>query len=227
MIALARNAAEPAAAPEIRVVVADERRLLAEALAALLGTMAGFVVAGVVTHERDLGSIGPGPPDVLLVAVDTASNTGFGLVRAIRARMPDVETVIVADALVPELVRFVLEQRLGGLLLSDMSAPGVATCLDEIVHGRAVMPVGWQGMLAADRDCPLEALSGRQLEVLKLLADGCSYEEIGTRLFITLNTVKFHVRSIFVRLGVGNRMAAARIFAQHSRPAPIHSQAAT
>ena len=48
-----------------------------------------------------------------------------------------------------------------------------------------------------------------------LLADGCSYEEIGTRLFISLNTVKFHVRSIFVRLGVRNRMAAARLLVRH------------
>ncbi|MBV8947229.1 MAG: helix-turn-helix transcriptional regulator [Solirubrobacterales bacterium] len=71
-------------------------------------------------------------------------------------------------------------------------------------------------MLADEQDDPLESLSERQLEVLRLLADGCSYEQIGTRLFITLNTVKFHVRSIFERLGVDNRMAAARVFAERS-----------
>jgi DNA-binding NarL/FixJ family response regulator len=52
------------------------------------------------------------------------------------------------------------------------------------------------------------------MQVLTLLADGCSYEEIGARLFISLNTVKFHVRSIFLRLGVRNRMAAARLLAK-------------
>jgi LuxR family transcriptional regulator, maltose regulon positive regulatory protein len=57
------------------------------------------------------------------------------------------------------------------------------------------------------------AEGARQLQVLKLLADGYSYEEIGARLFISLNTVKFHVRSIFHRLGVRNRMAAARVLA--------------
>jgi DNA-binding NarL/FixJ family response regulator len=51
------------------------------------------------------------------------------------------------------------------------------------------------------------------MQVLTLLADGYSYEEIGARLFISLNTVKFHVRSIFLRLGVRNRMAAARVLA--------------
>ena len=79
-------------------------------------------------------------------------------------------------------------------------------------------------MLADEKDDPLESLSERQLEVLGLLAEGCSYEEIGARLFITVNTVKFHVRSIFVRLGVGNRMAAAHVLAQ--RPPHTRSSAA-
>ena len=76
-----------------------------------------------------------------------------------------------------------------------------------------MLPPGWQGALHADRNDPLHALSERQMQVLTLLADGYSYEEIGARLFISLNTVKFHVRSIFLRLGVRNRMAAARMLA--------------
>ena len=60
------------------------------------------------------------------------------------------------------------------------------------------------------------------MEVLLLLADGCSYEEIGARLFISLNTVKFHVRSIFLRLGVRNRMAAARVLANQPELTDAH-----
>ena len=123
--------------------------------------------------------------------------------------------MIVADALEPALVSFVLDQGIGGLLLSDAAARDVATCLEHVAHGRAVLPSGWQGALSADRNDPLGTLSERQMEVLVLLADGFSYEEIGARLFISLNTVKFHVRSIFVRLGVRNRMAAARLLARH------------
>ena len=53
-----------------------------------------------------------------------------------------------------------------------------------------------------------------QLEVLTLVAEGCSYDEIGARLFISANTVKFHLRSVYVRLGVRNRMAAARMLTE-------------
>ena len=50
--------------------------------------------------------------------------------------------------------------------------------------------------------------------MLRLVAEGYSYEEIGTRLFISANTVKFHLRSIYLRLGVRNRVAAARMLAE-------------
>ncbi|MBV8944891.1 MAG: helix-turn-helix transcriptional regulator, partial [Solirubrobacterales bacterium] len=60
-------------------------------------------------------------------------------------------------------------------------------------------------------DDPLESLSERQLEVLTLAAEGLSYQDIATRLFISSNTVKFHLRTIYLRLGVRNRAAAARL----------------
>jgi len=214
-----RAEVEVVATPAIRVAVGDERQMIAEALAALVGTMPGFTVTAVLASEASLSTVVAEPPDLVLVGVDGGSNAGFGLVRSIRALQPELQIVIVGDALEPEMLRFVFEQRLGGLLLTDMSGRDIATSLDEVAHGRAVLPVGWQRMLADEHDDPLDLLSERQLEVLRLLADGCSYEQIGARLFITLNTVKFHVRSIFERLGVGNRMAAARVFAERSAAA--------
>ena len=198
----------------VRVAVGDERRMIAEALAALVGAMPGFAVTAVVVGEAGVCTLVARPPDLVLAGVNPATGAGFALVRSIRVRLPEVQIVIVADALQPDVVKLVFDQRLGGLLLTDMSAADIATSLDEVAHGRAVLPVGWQQMLSHEDDDPLEGLSQRQLDVLKLLAEGLSYEEIGARLFITVNTVKFHVRSIFARLGVGNRTTAARVFAE-------------
>lgn len=197
----------------MRVAVADPRRLIAEALAALIANREGFAVTGAIVADGAAEAISEQRPDVVVVGAGADSRPAMELVRELRRRVPRVEIVIVADALEPALVSFVLDQGIGGLLLSDAAARDVAVCLDHVAHGRAVLPSGWQGALSADRNDPLAALSERQLEVLRLLADGLSYEEIGTRLFISLNTVKFHVRSIFLRLGVRNRMAAARLLA--------------
>jgi two-component system, NarL family, response regulator DesR len=198
----------------VRVAVADERRLIAEALAALIAGRKGFTVTGAVAGDDVVKTIAEQRPDLIVVGAGTDSRAAMALVRELRRRVPRAEIVIVADALEPPLVSFVLDQGIGGLVLTDAAAREVAACLDRVAHGRAVLPPGWQGALHADRNDPLDALSERQMQVLTLLADGYSYEEIGARLFISLNTVKFHVRSIFVRLGVRNRMAAARLLTQ-------------
>jgi two-component system, NarL family, response regulator LiaR len=205
--------ADPASNP-VRVAVADHRRLIAEALAALIADRDGFSVTGAIVAEVP-EAVAQQRPDVVVVGAAADARPAMDLVRELRRRVPWVEVVIVADALEPALVSFVLDQGIGGLLLSDAAGRDVAACLDHVAHGRAVLPSGWQGALSADRNDPLDTLSERQMEVLVLLADGLSYEEIGARLFISLNTVKFHVRSIFVRLGVRNRMAAARLLARH------------
>ena len=198
----------------VRVAVADPRRLIAEALAALIADREGFSVTGAIVADEAVKAISEQRPDVVVIGAGADSRAAMALVRELRRREPRVEIVIVADALEPALVSFVLDQGIGGLLLSDAAGRDVAVCLDHVAHGRAVLPSGWQGALSADRNDPLDALSERQMQVLLLLSDGFSYEEIGARLFISLNTVKFHVRSIFLRLGVRNRMAAARLLGQ-------------
>jgi DNA-binding NarL/FixJ family response regulator len=198
----------------LRVAVADRRRLIAEALAALIADREEFTVTGAVAGDGAVASLAEQHPDMVVVGAGADPREAMDLVRELRRKAPGVEIVIVADALEPALVGFVLDQGIGGLLLTDAAGREVVACLDHVAHGRAVLPPGWQGALYADRNDPLDALSDRQMEVLTLLADGFSYEEIGARLFISLNTVKFHVRSIFLRLGVRNRMAAARLLAR-------------
>lgn len=205
---------DPADHP-VRVAIADRRRLIAEALAALVAGRQGFTVTGIVAGDGAVRTIAEQRPDVVVVGVGADSRQAMQFVRDLRQRVPGMGIVIVADALEPSLVSFVLDQGIGGLLLTDAAGREVAACLDRVAHGRSVLPPGWQGALHADRHGPLDALSERQMQVLTLLADGYSYEEIGARLFISLNTVKFHVRSIFLRLGVRNRMAAARMLANH------------
>ena len=197
----------------IRVVIRDPRRLVSEALAALIGSMDGFSVLPVPLDEG-AGAFGQ-QPDLLILSVGASANGVRERVQALRAWAPGLDIVILADGLDPSLVTLVLEQRLSGLLLTDSSAADLATSLQQVAGGHAVLPSGWQGVIADAREDPVDSLSARQLEVLRLLTEGLSYEEIGARLFISTNTVKFHVRSIFVRLGVRNRMAAAHAYGRH------------
>jgi two-component system, NarL family, nitrate/nitrite response regulator NarP len=201
--------------PAIRLAVADTRQLIAEALGALVATMGGFELVDVFDGTQALPAIVSRHPDVLLVGIGAEPTEAFDLVRSLRRIALNLEIVLVADALTPELVTFVLEHRLNGLILTDTPPAELAACLDRVASGHAVLPANWHAVLANHRDDPIDSLSERQLEVLTLVAEGCSYDEIGSRLFISANTVKFHLRSIYMRLGVRNRMAAARMLTQH------------
>jgi DNA-binding NarL/FixJ family response regulator len=212
----------------IRVAVADGRRLIAEALAALIRTMEGFVVVGVFDGAEALPAIVARNPGVLLVGVGADGREAFELVRSLRQLALNVEIVIVADVLTRDLVKFVLDHRLNGLILTETPPSDLAACIGRVARGHAVLPGDWQNVLAAHGDDPVGSLSDRQLEVLRLVAEGYSYDEIGARLFISANTVKFHLRSIYMRLGVRNRVAAARMLSERNgaeapRPPAKHS----
>lgn len=194
----------------VRIAVADRRRLVAEALATALSLRDELTVTEVIDNANAEPSTDRAP-DVLVVGIGADRAAGLDLVGQLETRMPSAKILLYAEFLDPELVRFVLDHALGGLLLTDSPVGDVAPCLRHVAAGRSVLPAGWDKALDAGRANPVNLLSSRQLEVLTLLADGCSYDEIGERLSITLNTVKFHIRSIFVRLGVHNRMAAARL----------------
>jgi two-component system nitrate/nitrite response regulator NarP len=223
MIADLRPLAPDPARPAIRVAVADARRLVAEALGALLRSIERLELLDVFDGTDELPAIVARDPDVLLVGLGADTGQGFELIRSLRRIALDVKIVLVTDALTPELVRFVLDHSLNGLILTHTSTADLAACLDRVACGHAVLPANWQCVLADHRDDPIESLSERQLEVLTLVAEGCSYEEIGARLFISANTVKFHLRSIYMRLGVRNRMAAARVLTERGGGEGAHS----
>jgi two-component system, NarL family, nitrate/nitrite response regulator NarP len=198
----------------IRVAIFDGRRLIGEALAALIRTLDGFVVVDVFEGLEALPAIVARDPGVLLVGVGAELTGAFDLVRSLRHITLNIEIVIVADRLAPDLVKFVLDQHLDGLILTDTPPSDLAACLGRVAHGHTVLPRDWHRVLAAHGEDPVGSLSDRQLEVLRLVAEGYSYEEIGARLFISANTVKFHLRSIYLRLGVRNRVAAARMLVE-------------
>lgn len=205
------TAVEPTPA-EISVVVADERRIMAEALALLIGTMPGVRAQTVVGTQLTRATLQALRPTIVLLPTNSRPEAALRLARTLAGTENDFQVVLLAEAVTAELVEIVLDQRLGGLLLTDMSAADFAVCLDQIARGRAVLPRAWQRVLAQRADDPLLLLSRRQIEVMELLVAGRSYEEIAQTLFISVNTVKFHVRSIFARLGIHNRFEAAHVF---------------
>jgi DNA-binding NarL/FixJ family response regulator len=199
----------------VRIVVAHQSSLLAEALGRLLGHLGLVVVASECDPEALLSRIAGSAVDtVVLDAGFDAIGGSLGTLHRIRAVAPELHVVVIADALDEALSAAARDGDLDGVVLASAGGAELAAALAQVVAGHAVFPAGWlRQVKRTATTSPLGQLSPRQREVLHLLSLGMDNDQIAARLFISRNTVKFHVRTIYGRLGVHNRVEAARVLA--------------
>lgn len=134
---------------------------------------------------------------------------GPAAVVQLRRAHPELKIILLCEVIAPTVVRCAIDERAEGVVLKSDTSEEAILALRHVLEGRAVMPVGWQAA-SLKLETPLAALSPREREVLDLAASGMSNKEIAERLTISVNTVKFHLRTIYSRLGVRNRVQAMR-----------------
>ena len=196
----------------MRVVIADDEVLLRDGLDRLL-TEAGFDVVGKAGTAGELRrEVELGRPDVAIVDIKmppTHTDEGLVAAREIRASHPDVGVLVLSHYLESHYAMRLLEQHPGGvgyLLKERVSGVGVlADALDRVHEGECVVdPTIVSRLLRRARPASaLGQLTGREREVLALMAEGRSNKGICERLFLGPKTVEGHVRNIFAKLGVG------------------------
>jgi DNA-binding NarL/FixJ family response regulator len=197
----------------VDVAVAHPQQLIAEGLACVLDLDGINVHAVHLEADSLLDDVGQNPPDVLVLDLSLVTPANPKLLLAdIRAVAPGTRIVLLADDLDRASVRAAHDCEIDGLVLETASVSEFVAAVRQVAAGQAVFPEGFLGAVrradAGDRRWPL---SDRQREVLDLLAEGLPNERIAERLFISTNTVRFHVREIYHRLGVHNRVQAARL----------------
>jgi DNA-binding NarL/FixJ family response regulator len=199
----------------VRVVVAHRHELIADALGRLLDDLGLIVVGSACDPVALLDHLPTVTADVLVLdaGFDPASGPLAALDR-IATAAPGLRVVVLADAPDQRLCIAARAGDLDGVVLTSAAGVELVAALAQVVAGHAVFPAGWlrQGQEAAATS-PLDQLSPRQREVLQLLSLGMDNDQIAARLYISRNTVKFHVRTIYERLGVHNRVEAARVLA--------------
>jgi DNA-binding NarL/FixJ family response regulator len=194
----------------VRVVIAEDSVLLREGLARLLDEAGFEVVEAVADGEQLLRSVAEQMPDVVVADVrmpPTHTDEGLRAALVIRQRWPSV-AVLVLSQYVEE--RYATELLAGdtrgvGYLLKDRVAD-----VDEFVAalrrvgggGAALDPEVVSQLLLRGRRRPLDALTPREQEVLKLMAEGRSNTAIAAALVVTDGAVEKHVSSIFTKLGL-------------------------
>jgi DNA-binding NarL/FixJ family response regulator len=194
------------------VAVAVPGILMAEALGRALRDSGLYVVGAYATLAALLEKVHRCRPTVAIADADLREADGApDLLARLRAAGPDTRLVVLAAAVDRSLAREVVEQSARAVILKSTPIADAVGVLEQVIRGRTSFPAACL-VEASDRKEPRD-LSARQLEVLEQLAMGRSNEEIARSLFISTNTVKFHLRAIYGRLGVHNRVHASRLLA--------------
>jgi two-component system, NarL family, nitrate/nitrite response regulator NarP len=204
-----------------RIVVFDEQRLLGEALSALIEHDGAFEVITVVTEESAIaGELLRESPELLVLSLCPGGEDCLGaLVGVVDADSP-TRIIVLAERIDPDTVTLCLNAGVRALLVKSDDGECILSALWQVLSDHLVFPAGWRAALSTpESSSSLTALSDRQLEVLKLAIGGRSNREIASQLYISVNTVKFHLRSTFKVLGVRNRVDAARRYSGLGRVA--------
>jgi DNA-binding NarL/FixJ family response regulator len=199
----------------VRVFVAHRHELLAEAVGRLLDDLGLLVVGSACQPTQLIDQLPHSEADVLLLDASFDPVAGpLVVLDHIRAAAPALRIVVLAEALDEMLSIAAREGDLDGVVLAGTAGVELVAAIAQVVAGHSVFPCGWMRQIQEQAATnPLVQLSPRQREVLHLLSLGMDNDQIAARLFISRNTVKFHVRTIYGRLGVHNRVEAARVLA--------------
>src|ERR1039458_2684656 len=196
--------------PAVTLVLIGGQCLLREATASLLAAQDGLHVLGTFESAADfLAADKEHPPAVLLLDCDEDGPGGFAsTVGVLSSAQAESKIVLLAREVREEVIRCAIEHCVGGVILKSYSTNDIRAAISYMATGRTVMPGGWQRAVLAHAHERL-GLSPRHRQILALIAEGRRNEEIATELGVSPNTVKFHIRVLYSRLGVRNRVEAA------------------
>jgi DNA-binding NarL/FixJ family response regulator len=209
----------------ISVLLVDDQSLMREGLRTLLELHSDVRVIGEAADGLEAESlVARNQPDVVLMDLRMPRRDGITATRSILERWRDIQVLVLTTFDDDELVVQAIEAGAAGYLLKDVGSDALAEAVRTVARGESPLQPSvarkvLQHFRARQREheaLPLpaisnEALTSRELEVLRLLGTGASNREIAEQLFITEGTVRNYISTILAKLGARDRTQAALV----------------
>jgi DNA-binding NarL/FixJ family response regulator len=214
----------------IRVLLADDQRVVREGLGTLLSLLEGIQLVGTAADgEEALALAAEHDPDVVLMDLRMPRCDGIEAIRRLTARGERPRTIALTTYADDASVLGALRAGARGYLTKDAGAEQIRAAVEAVARGEAALdPAVQHHVLAAltvpSADAPPElpdGLTPREAEVLALIASGLTNAEIAERLVVSAATVKSHVNHIFAKAGVRDRAQAVVYAYGHGLADPL------
>ena len=197
----------------IRLVLADDHRIILEGLEQLFGRESDFAVVGTATNGEDaLAAVRTHKPDVLVLDIQMPRGDGLSVLRQIHSEKLPTRVILLTAILDEDGVLEALRCGVAGLVLKEQAAINLVQSVRRVRRGERALEPSLVGR-ALDRLSQreearkiVEVLSKRETEIVKMVAGGLRNKEIAERLAIGEGTVKSHLHTIYEKLGVHGRV---------------------
>ncbi|MCU0306585.1 MAG: response regulator transcription factor [Thermoleophilia bacterium] len=203
--------------PPLRVAIADDHRLMLDGIKRALETAPDIRVVGeAMSGEEMLALVPRVKPDVVILDLRMPRGDGLSTLAELRRGYPDIKVIILSMFEDSEHIERALHQGAHGYVVKSINPLDLPSTIRQVVEGTVFHPRGTgapevavPGAAAPPAQAPA-GLTERELSILRLVAEGLSNLEIAGRLYVTEQTVKFHLSNIYRKLGVANRTEATR-----------------
>jgi DNA-binding NarL/FixJ family response regulator len=207
----------------IRVVIADDQRVVRDGLVLLVGLIEDVEIVGTAADGDEAVELARDTrPDVVLMDLRMAELDGAEATRVIRSALPATQVLVLTTYTDDESLFPALQAGARGYLTKDATAEEIEQAIRSLAAGRTHLdPAIQQRLIAAVVDTRSAAgglpddLTAREVEVLKLIAAGLSNAEIAAALVVSGATVKTHINHIFTKTGARDRAQAVRYAYEH------------
>ena len=193
----------------LRVAMVDDHRLMLDALLLALRDAEDIQLVGETNEGRKaLALVTETKPDVLLLDFRMPDMDGLAVLDRVRKHHPHVKVIMLSGSDDPELIQDALRRGASAFILKQIDPGDLPGAIRQAVEGTIYSAIG----RAADTNGGETAggLTPKELDVLSRVARGLSNKEISKELWLSEQTIKFHLTNIYRKLGVANRTEATR-----------------
>ena len=198
----------------IRVLIADDHFVVRQGLAALLSPRNGMEVVGEAATGREAVDLARTlQPDVVLMDMIMPELNGPEAIALIKQENPNARILVLTSFGESKQISAAVQAGALGYLLKDSSPDDLLHAIRSVHRGNLVLPqdLAVKLMQPQTAAAAVDQLTERETDVLRLLAQGQSNQEIALSLNISTTTVRSHVSNILMKLGVSNRTQAALV----------------
>jgi DNA-binding NarL/FixJ family response regulator len=201
-----------------RLLIVADHSFVVQAIRLALRQTAGFQVVGFidgrVSARQPLSELAP---DVVLVDDMQEPENALARLAEVRELLPETRTLLLTLKMDPEWLEQAFDAGAQAVISKTVHPVALGTLLREISQGNVVHRFQPRKTASIEETCPL---TDRELEILRLVAEGATNNQIARELWVTEQTVKFHLSNTYRKLGVANRTQATRYAHLHDLVVP-------